>query len=165
MWTTWSQWKSLHPDTTVLSTDTGYTREYFGDPYGGYHPKRGYYRTDVPPRFPVLHTDSRLPPKEVVIGARTASGAVAFRKERLAREKVMEGRIATDSAIAVYDERLGTGYVYHAPGGLDLTKGDGNLIVDGEAYAPDELPLERINAFEVMWFAWYGFFPETALHE
>ncbi len=63
VWTTWSQWKSLHPDTTVLSTDTGHKRDYFGDPYGGYHPKRGYYRTDVPPRFPVLHADSRLQPK------------------------------------------------------------------------------------------------------
>ncbi|WP_175452434.1 DUF3179 domain-containing protein [Thiohalomonas denitrificans] len=164
VWTTWSQWQSLHPDTTVLSTNTGYTRNYFHDPYGGYHPKRGYYDTEAPPRFPVLHSDSILPPKEVVIGARTSSGAVAFHKESLGREKIMEGRLAAEPVIAVYDDRLGTAYIYQGPAASKATYRDGNLVFEGETYAPDALPLERLNAFEVMWFAWYGFFPETVLH-
>ena len=27
----------------------------------------------------------------------------------------------------------------------------------------DELPLMAVNAFDVMWFAWVGFYPETAV--
>ena len=34
--TTWSAWKKKHPDTLVLSTKTGYLRNYDRDPYAGY---------------------------------------------------------------------------------------------------------------------------------
>ena len=34
--TSWSDWKNRHPDTVVLSTDTGYKRSYDLDPYAGY---------------------------------------------------------------------------------------------------------------------------------
>ncbi len=33
-WTTWERWRSLHPETEVLSTDTGHVRDYGRDPYG-----------------------------------------------------------------------------------------------------------------------------------
>ena len=32
--TTWKDWKHHHPDTLVLSRETGYTRPYHTDPYG-----------------------------------------------------------------------------------------------------------------------------------
>lgn len=32
--TTWKEWKSKHPETLVLSIDTGYRRDYHRDPYG-----------------------------------------------------------------------------------------------------------------------------------
>ncbi len=34
---TWGDWKKLHPDTLVLTTDTGYIRSYATDPYGNYY--------------------------------------------------------------------------------------------------------------------------------
>lgn len=43
VWTTWGRWRERHPDTRVLTTDTGYLRNYNRDPYGGYKPVRGYY--------------------------------------------------------------------------------------------------------------------------
>ncbi|MDX1747542.1 MAG: DUF3179 domain-containing protein, partial [Halobacteriales archaeon] len=43
VWTTWEQWKSLHPETAVLSEQTGYARNYNRDPYGQYNPTGGYY--------------------------------------------------------------------------------------------------------------------------
>lgn len=36
LWTTWGRWKDKHPDTSVLTTDTGYIRSYVNDPYGSY---------------------------------------------------------------------------------------------------------------------------------
>ena len=34
--TSWSTWKEKHPDTRVLSTNTGYTRSYARNPYANY---------------------------------------------------------------------------------------------------------------------------------
>ena len=38
--TTLGQWLAAHPDSTVLSTETGYRRDYFGYPYGSYRTNR-----------------------------------------------------------------------------------------------------------------------------
>lgn len=34
--TTWQDWKTRHPDTLVLSPDTGYARDYRDNPYTDY---------------------------------------------------------------------------------------------------------------------------------
>jgi hypothetical protein len=39
--TSWKKWKRKHPDTLVLSTDTGYSRDYLRDPYESYYKERG----------------------------------------------------------------------------------------------------------------------------
>jgi hypothetical protein len=38
--TTLGQWLAAHPDSKVLSTETGYRRDYFGYPYGSYRTNR-----------------------------------------------------------------------------------------------------------------------------
>ena len=58
---TWGDWKTLHPDTLVLTTDTGYVRSYATDPYGNYYTEPGIM-------FPVEHSDDRLAPKEIILG-------------------------------------------------------------------------------------------------
>jgi len=57
----WKDWKSIHPDTLVLTTDTGYIRAYGADPYGDYY-------TNPRIIFPVENRDDRLHPKVIVIG-------------------------------------------------------------------------------------------------
>jgi len=59
--TTWEAWRQKYPQTVVLSTDTGFTRDYQRDPYAG------YARSDRI-MFPVSHMDNRYPPKEWVLG-------------------------------------------------------------------------------------------------
>jgi len=46
IWTTWSRWRSTHPDTVVLTEETGFARNYGRDPYGEYNPRQGYYDDD-----------------------------------------------------------------------------------------------------------------------
>jgi hypothetical protein len=46
---TWGEWKDSHDSGTVLSTDTGYTRDYTRHPYGNYENSPGVY-------FPVSHS-------------------------------------------------------------------------------------------------------------
>jgi len=57
--TSWKQWKSQHPDTQVLSRDTGFTRDYDVYPYGGYEENGAIY-------FGIQNSDDRLKVKEVV---------------------------------------------------------------------------------------------------
>lgn len=38
--TAWQKWKKKHPDTMVLSLDTGYDRDYSQDPYADYYESR-----------------------------------------------------------------------------------------------------------------------------
>ena len=57
----YGEWKKAHPDTTVLSRETGSLRNYGLDPYGDY-----YTNTDV--SFGAEFTDNRLHPKDFVLG-------------------------------------------------------------------------------------------------
>jgi hypothetical protein len=59
----WHDWMALHPDTVVLSTNTGFPRAYGTDPYSGYYRSSGT-------KFPVENVDSRLSSKEIIFGIR-----------------------------------------------------------------------------------------------
>ena len=61
--TTWSDWLKQHPDTQVLSTETGYRRDYTQSPYGGYEQSRSLY-------FSVESLNTRYHPKETVFVAK-----------------------------------------------------------------------------------------------
>lgn len=62
--TTWGGWKEQHPNTLVLSTDTGYSRDYTKNPYAGYGASRSLY---FPAPSKSINAD-RFHPKETVIG-------------------------------------------------------------------------------------------------
>ena len=163
IWTTWERWRETHPDTVVLTEDTGFARNYGRDPYGAYNPPSGYYENESTV-FPTLTQDDRFHPKEVVIGARNQDGAMAVPKEALRDEPVVDGDVGGVPHVTVYDPELDTGFVYRNPDGVAVTADGGEYAVDGEAYAPDSLPLERQIAFDAMWLAWYGYYPSTVVH-
>ncbi|UCG12021.1 MAG: DUF3179 domain-containing protein [Deltaproteobacteria bacterium] len=58
--TSWKAWRQRHPETLVLSTDTGYHRDYSKDPYTGYYrvgtiwSPVGHMRQDLSPRARIL---------------------------------------------------------------------------------------------------------------
>ncbi len=165
IWTTWEQWVDKHPETRVLSRNTGYAKNYQRDPYGSYNPRGGYYSPDAAPMFSPLSEDDRLQPKAVVIGARTTSGAVAFEKQTLREMKLVEGKIGSSPVIGTYDTDLDTGYVYRNPDRKQFQYQNGRVVDEtGETHEPATLPLERIHAFDAMWFAWSGFYPDTTLY-
>jgi hypothetical protein len=60
--TSWRDWREKHPDTLVMSDDTGHFRDYQRDPYAGYEQSRYTYfavNNEAPDNY---H------PKEVVLG-------------------------------------------------------------------------------------------------
>jgi len=165
VWTTWGQWRRRHPNTEVLSEDTGYARNYGVDPYGSYAPKRGYYARDDT-MFDPLATDDRLGAKAVVTGVRTADGATAVTMARLRDRSVVEARVGTDRLAFVHDPTLDASYAYRVPAEttVEAVSGGDAVRADGDRHPPGALPLHRAHAIESMWFAWVGFYPETDLH-
>ncbi len=73
---TWEDWKKLHPDTKVLSRETGFIRSYGRTPYGDYDTSRSIY-------FPVENEDLRLHPKEVIFGVEINGRYKAYTEEDL----------------------------------------------------------------------------------
>ncbi|PCJ47535.1 MAG: hypothetical protein COA99_00550 [Moraxellaceae bacterium] len=59
--TSWAAWEKRYPNTTVLSHQTGYLRNYARTPYTGYSSSERIY-------FSVSYSDKRYHPKEVVVG-------------------------------------------------------------------------------------------------
>lgn len=160
-WTTWGRWRERYPDSLLLTADTGYARDYGNDPYGGYSPRDGYYANDVIP-FTVLTFDEGEHPKEIVIGARTEAGAIAFNKDALLTTGVLRGMAADMPMVAVRDDVLATGYVYENPEELSVQPAGAEYLVEETSYPADDLPLGRHLAMDAMWFAWSAYFPTTA---
>jgi hypothetical protein len=142
VWTTWGNWKQKHRNTRVLSQETGFIRNYGknGDPYGSYLGEdKGYYDSEQL-LFQPIAEDRQLHPKVVVAGVRDNAGnAAAIVKDRLRKEKRMEVELGERTVVVTYDPEL-----------------------DFHSAALKETG-ERINAFDAMWFAWKGFYPNTQL--
>jgi len=69
--TTWRAWVEKHPDTKVLSIETGYFREYERSPYHTYENNNAIY-------FPVSHEDKRLQRKDWVLGVNINAQTKAY---------------------------------------------------------------------------------------
>ena len=72
----WKKWKQEHPQTTVLSNQTGYNRDYAIDPY------KGYYQIGSL-MFPVGKVRLDLSAKDRVLGIAIDGVAKAYPLERL----------------------------------------------------------------------------------
>lgn len=72
----WQTWRAAHPDTQVLSTDTGFPIDYQSNPYGD-------YASSDRVLFPLAHRDQRIHPKMVVFGISIGSAALAVTDEFL----------------------------------------------------------------------------------
>jgi len=68
---TWGEWRRMHPNTLILSPDTGFPIDYNYNPYLG-------YQASPKLMFPVKGFDNRLPPKSLVIGIRIKNVAKAY---------------------------------------------------------------------------------------
>lgn len=107
--TAWEQWREAHPQTAVLSTDTGYARDYDVDPYEGYDRALGTM-------FPVGDVRTDLPSKAMVLGVKIEGRAKAYPLARLKETKrpledtlggsALRIEVATEGqVVAVQDDR------------------------------------------------------------
>ncbi len=97
----WRDWKKAHPDSEVLSQDTGFDRQYGRDPYGSYY-------EDSFLIFPVEGRDDRVHPKTVVFGIEIDGKFKAYGEEDLKKAGAIEDEF---SGIKLKIERDAAGIV------------------------------------------------------
>lgn len=108
--TSWGDWRRRHPDTTVLSTDTGYRRDYERSPYAGYESSDRLF-------FPVSHQDRRYPPKEQVIGVGIKGHYKVYPFSELARTNgEVSDEIGGEKLVIRYDKAQRSAQVFDEGG-------------------------------------------------
>lgn len=175
--TLWREWKATHPDTTVLSLDTGYDIDYSRDTL-----LRRYNRSDRLV-FGIPQTDERLDTKEPVLALLlqqenepAAPRPLAIKAELLQkkRNRVYQHDFAgrelvvvtsPEGAHRVYDAGE-TRFVAQEKDGRLRDSSGGRWRLTEASLEPEvsELsPRPRLPARRAFWFAWHAQFPDTEL--
>lgn len=108
--TTWRDWRERHPDTLVLSRETGFKRDYSRVPYEGYEKSGRIY-------FPVPISDERFHPKEKVIGLTLADSAKVYPFAELSKlDAPFTDEVAGRKVTVYFDAGNRTGRIVDAEG-------------------------------------------------
>lgn len=131
----WPEWKEQHPNTIVLSTETGHNRDYQHFPYGDYNTTPGVY-------FPLEHEDSTLPEKELVYGVLLNGKAKAYVRAALD---------ATYPDGGEFDDEIG--------GQPVKVKWENTILTITDSTSGEEL-VPEIG----FWFSWVAFYVDTEIY-
>jgi len=93
---TWKAWRKTYPHGEVLSTETGYNRNYGGEAYSSYF-------TSDEIMFPVPHTRQELPNKTWVLGVIINGKAKAYPVNDLPTEGTIEDTLGNKHIVVRYD--------------------------------------------------------------
>ncbi|MEZ4699992.1 MAG: DUF3179 domain-containing protein [Rhodothermales bacterium] len=174
---TWAGWQALHPDTEVLSSQTGWTRNYTpaGYPYGDYED------IDNNRLLVNLPIDTRRPPKERVLGIPGTDGGVAYPFGLLddgAPTRALADTVDGLPVVILWDgaKRAAMAYTAEldgAPIAFEIHEGriedtDTGSVweVDGRAVEGDRAGARLTpiaEAYVAFWFAWATFEPNTRI--
>ena len=92
----WSEWKINHPNSLVISQDTGFDRNYGKDPYGSYY-------QDSFIMFPTENQDNRIHPKTVIFGIEINETFKAYKEVDLIKNSVIKDTVANQKIIIQRD--------------------------------------------------------------
>lgn len=130
------QFSNLPDGVKVLSTTTGYLRDYSKDPYAGYEKSNVLY-------FPVHFENPLLLPKTLVYGIRLGDKTKAYSIDSIQAEKRIQDTLGDARVLVQYDEENNRVRFTH--------------IID-------EIHSESIIPVHAYWFSWAAKFPETLLY-
>ena len=166
--TNWGDWKAAHPDTKVLSLDTGHRRDYGeGVAYKDYFSKDSLY-------FMVPKDDRRLKNKDEVLALRfdeTPDEQLAIAADFLKKTPVYFDKLGSQEFVVLTNES-GANRVYQATQdqftkleGDKLTAKDGKVwqVSEQSLDGPDGEKLDRLPAHRAFWFGWHAVYNETRL--
>ena len=180
--TTWGEWWDEHPDTTVLSQDTGiYPAEFYvpeDNPLAIYY----NYFTSEEVMFPVWLRDETFQPKQVVVGLTVGESAKAYSVRDLQAERLVNDTVGGMNLVVVASPESRAGRIYER-GDLTFTPVDDDnpdlapaaLLDDSGARwtvteeglvadADSKRRLPRIPSITSFWFGWYQYHPDTEIY-
>ena len=179
---TWEEWLAEHPDTTVLSRETGvYPAEFYvpeNDPRAIYY---NYFTSDEV-MFPVWQRDPTFKPKTVVVGLSVGDAAKAYRVQDLRRVRLVNDTVGGRNVVIVASPTSRAGRSYErgdiafvrpetddpeAPPTTLLDSGGGRWQVTEGALvnaADSSQRLPRIPSLTSFWFGWYQYHPNTEIY-
>jgi hypothetical protein len=166
--TSWQDWQAQHPDTKVLSLDTGFDRNYVrGEPYGDY-----FASPDL--MFPMLVPDERLAPKDYVFALRAGGHEQAWSLADFEGGKVINAAVGDLPVVLIGDAATHTVRAYASEGQEFAAASEpATLLAEGQPWqiredaliGPDGARLERLPGHIAYWFAWQGFVEGAPLAE
>ena len=180
----WEDWVALHPDTRVVSRDTGFSRTYTRYPYGNYE-----IESNALTIFPQRGFDTRRPPKERVLGIPFENGggiAFPFGSLRSVGHRVVvhetlgddQGAGSGEPIVVFWDTEAASAMAYRpSASGQNLTfEARGDAFVDLETGSRWNLEGRALSgpltgarlpmipeAYVSFWFAFATFFPNPEL--
>ncbi len=179
--TTWGEWVTAHPDTTVLDIDTGvyrpedYKPEW--EPWSIYY----NYRTSPDTMFPVWQQRDLLSTKGQVLGLRINGEARAYPLPAFEQTPVINDSLGDENLVVVADGSGGARAYQRGPHQFsidDNAGGDAGIAVlideagrrwrvEEEALVQVDQPsqrLPRLPSHNAYWFGWYAFYPDTGVY-
>jgi hypothetical protein len=157
---TWAKWRAAHPESRVLSLDTGHPRDYgSGVVYAEY-----FASPDL--MFPARADESRLRRKDYVFGIREVGAAKAWPLAAFAGGVVINDAVGSRAVVLIGDAETRSVRAYQRGGhSFEVTveehwlRGpDGLWRVTEEALlGPDGARLARVPGHIAYWFAWDGY--------
>jgi len=165
--TKWAHWLADHPDTKVLSLDTGFDRDYTpGKPYWEY-----FASPDL--MFPARIDDQRLKAKSYVFALRTGAEDKAWPLSQFEGGRVINDRVGGRRVVLIGDAASRTVRAYD--GGshefeklgetMDRVGSDAGVwrVEEGALQGPSGQRAERLPGHIAYWFAWRGFMGDAPL--
>ena len=179
--TTWGEWLAEHPDTTVISQETGYYPPSFYGPESD--PRSIYYEYFNSPdtMFPVWNRSAVLETKDVVLGLGIGGAFKAYPVLVLQQERVVNDVLGGTEVVVIGSSRSQAARAYERQGSLFSLGEDGadtlpTVLVDSdkvmwlvtEEYLinnndPSQ-KLKRIPTHMSFWFGWFEFHPDTKVY-
>ena len=181
--TTWGEWLEQHPDTTVLSLETGAYPARLYEPESD--PRSLYfdYRADLDTMFPVWNRDLRLDTKDEVLTLSISDEHKAYPVDLLRRERVVNDDVGGSQVVVIASSASADARVYERVGQrFELPTGDPaidglpTLLIDSDGAgwrvtedalintAEPSQTLLRIPSHYAFWFGWYVFRPDTLVY-
>lgn len=179
--TTWQEWIEEHPDTGVISNDTGYYTPRMYEPESD--PRSIYfaYREDTGTMFPVWNRDDRLDVKDEVLALSEGENHKAFPIRDLNEVRLINDAIGDTEIVILASSISSDARVFERDGREFALNPDEQTPVvpktvvdeDGQVWqvsdtgltGPDGETLERLPSYVSFWFGWYAFHPDTLLYE
>jgi Protein of unknown function (DUF3179) len=164
--TSWKAWRKAHPDTKVLSLETGFSRDYgSGVVYADYFASPELM-------FPTsVRDESRLKRKDYVFGIRELDVARAWPLDAFKGGKVINDTFAKRPVVLIGDAGTRTVRAYErggnkfAPGENETSlKSDGKVwkVTEDALIGPSGEALPRMAGHLAFWFAWDGYLGQNS---